>query len=61
MKHTLVDTDILIDFLRGKKKAKDYLAMLLEESSICCSAITVAEIASGIPCASGSSSPVLST
>jgi predicted nucleic acid-binding protein len=48
MKGTLVDTDILINFLRGKRKAKDFLSMLLEESGIFCSAITVAEIAAGI-------------
>jgi predicted nucleic acid-binding protein len=48
MKNTLVDTDILINFLRGKRKAKDFLSMLLEESSIFCSAITVAEIAAGM-------------
>lgn len=48
MKNTLVDTDILINFLRGKKKAKDFLSMLLEESGIFCSAITVAEIAAGM-------------
>ena len=48
MKTTLVDTDILINFLRGKGKAKDFLSMLLEESNIFCSAITVAEIAAGM-------------
>lgn len=48
MKNTLVDTDILINFLRGKRKAKDYLSSLLDESSIYCSAITVAEIAAGM-------------
>ena len=48
MKNTLVDTDILINFLRGKRKAKDFLSLLLEESAIFCSAITVAEIAAGM-------------
>jgi len=48
MKNTLVDTDILINFLRGKRKAKEFLSSLLEESSICCSAITVAEIGAGM-------------
>jgi predicted nucleic acid-binding protein len=47
MKNTLVDTDILINFLRGKRKAKDFLSMLLEESGFYCSAITVAEISAG--------------
>jgi predicted nucleic acid-binding protein len=48
MRATLVDTDILIDFLRGKRKAKEFLSSLLEESNIFCSAVTVAEIAAGI-------------
>jgi tRNA(fMet)-specific endonuclease VapC len=48
LKNTLVDTDILINFLRGKEKAKEFLSMLLEESNICCSAINVAEIAAGM-------------
>lgn len=48
MTNTIVDTDILINFLRGKGKAKNFLSMLLEESNICCSAITVAEIAAGM-------------
>ena len=48
MKSTLVDTDILINFLRGRSKAKDFLTLLLEESGIFCSAITVAEIAAGM-------------
>lgn len=48
MKSTLVDTDILINFLRGKRRARDFLAILLEESGIFCSVITVAEIAAGM-------------
>jgi predicted nucleic acid-binding protein len=48
MKRTLVDTDILINFLRGKRKAKEFLSSLLEESGIFCSAIAVAEIAAGM-------------
>jgi predicted nucleic acid-binding protein len=48
MRTTLVDTDILINFLRGKRKAKEFLSSLLEESNIFCSAVTVAEIAAGI-------------
>ncbi len=48
MKNTLVDTDILINFLSGRKRAKEYLSSLLDESSICCSAITVAEITAGM-------------
>lgn len=48
MTNTIVDTDILINFLRGKGKAKNFLSMLLEESNICCSGITVAEIVAGM-------------
>jgi len=48
MKKILVDTDILINFLRGKKPAQDYLFSLLEESIIYCSTITVAEIYAGM-------------
>ncbi|MBI5199648.1 MAG: type II toxin-antitoxin system VapC family toxin [Nitrospirae bacterium] len=48
MKRVLVDTDILIDFLRGREKAKSYLASILEDSTIYCSAITVAEIYAGM-------------
>ena len=48
MRNVLVDTDILIDFLRGREKARDYLVSLLEDSTIYCSAITVAEIHAGM-------------
>ena len=48
MSNILVDTDILINFLRGREKAKDYLLSILEESTIYCSAITVAEIYAGM-------------
>ena len=48
MKNTLVDTDILIHFLRGRRKAKDFLSSLLNRSQIHCSSITVAEIFAGI-------------
>jgi predicted nucleic acid-binding protein len=48
MKKVLVDTDVLIDFLRGNPKAKEYLSALIGDSDIFCSAITVAEICSGI-------------
>lgn len=44
----LLDTDILIDLLRGNKGAEDFLYALPEDSSHCCSAITVAEIHSGM-------------
>jgi predicted nucleic acid-binding protein len=42
----LVDTDIVIDFLRGNKQAISYLKS--ESKLICFSAITVAEIYAGI-------------
>lgn len=48
MKNTLVDTDILIHFLRGRREAKDFLSSLLDRSKILCSSITVAEIFAGI-------------
>jgi predicted nucleic acid-binding protein len=44
----LLDTDILIDLLRGNKGARDFLFSLPEDSPHCCSAITVAEIHSGM-------------
>jgi predicted nucleic acid-binding protein len=47
-KNTLVDTDILIHFLRGRQEAKDFLSLLLDRSQILCSSITVAEIFAGI-------------
>ena len=48
MKNTLVDTDILIHFLRGRREAKDFLSSLLDRSQILCSSITVAEVFAGI-------------
>jgi predicted nucleic acid-binding protein len=47
-RNTLVDTDILIHFLRGGREAKDFLSSLLDRSRIFCSSITVAEIFAGI-------------
>jgi predicted nucleic acid-binding protein len=48
MRKVLVDTDILIDFLRGKEKARIFLSAKLEDSAIYCSVITVAEIFAGM-------------
>ena len=48
MKDVLVDTDILINFLRGKETAGYYLNSLLEDSTVYCSAITIAEIQAGM-------------
>ena len=48
MKNVVVDTDILIDFLRGKRRAQDFLLSIFEDSIIYCSVITVAEIYAGM-------------
>ncbi len=48
MKNVLVDTDILIHFLRGNVKARDILSGLLEDADLLCSVITVAEIHAGM-------------
>ena len=48
MKTVLVDTDILIHFLRGSEKARDVLSGYLEDSDILCSVVTVAEIHAGM-------------
>jgi predicted nucleic acid-binding protein len=48
MRKVLVDTDILIDFLRGKERARAFLSARLEDAVIYCSAITVAEIFAGM-------------
>lgn len=48
MKKIVVDTDVLIDFLRGGKKVQEFLLSAVEESVIYCSAITVAEIHAGM-------------
>ena len=48
MKNVVVDTDILIDFLRGKRRAQDFLLSIFEDSIIYCSVITAAEIYAGM-------------
>lgn len=48
MKNVLVDTDVLIHFLRGNVKARNVLSGLLEDADISCSVITVAEIHAGM-------------
>ena len=49
MRPMLVDTDILINFLRGKRQAKEFLLAQLNNSvPILCSVITVAEIFAGM-------------
>lgn len=46
MSGTLIDTDILIDFLRGHEAARDFVVQLPEQAYI--SAITVAELYVGV-------------
>lgn len=48
MNPILVDTDILTDFLCGKESAKSFLLSIINDSSIYCSVITVAEIYAGM-------------
>lgn len=48
MKNVLVDTDVLIDFLRGKEKAKVFLSTLVREPVVYISALTVAELYAGM-------------
>ncbi len=49
MRSVLVDTDVLINFLRGQPQARKFLlAQLSYNVSILCSVITVAEIFAGM-------------
>lgn len=48
MRKILLDTDVLINFLRGKSGARDYLGALINEADLCCSTLTVAEIHAGM-------------
>ena len=48
MKSILMDTDILINFLRGDEKARDFLSASVDEATIYCSVITVAEVYAGM-------------
>jgi predicted nucleic acid-binding protein len=48
MSSLLLDTDILINLLRGNVAARDFLADNLEENELLCSVITVAEIWAGM-------------
>ncbi len=48
MKTVLIDTDVLINFLRGRDEARAQLEKLAGEADLCCSAITVAEIHAGM-------------
>ncbi|MBI4208196.1 MAG: type II toxin-antitoxin system VapC family toxin [Deltaproteobacteria bacterium] len=48
MPTVVIDSDILIHFLRGDPKVKDFLERIASQSVPCCSAITVAEIHAGM-------------
>lgn len=44
----VVDTDVLIHCLRGRADARDFLKELAGSNILCCSAITIGEIYSGM-------------
>jgi predicted nucleic acid-binding protein len=44
----VIDTDILINYLRGSVKTLDYLKELAQSNMLSCSAITVAELFAGM-------------
>ncbi len=48
MKKVVINTDIIIDFLRGKDRAKEFLISVINDFVVCCSTITVAEIYAGM-------------
>ena len=48
MSRILLDTDILINLLRGNEAARDFIGKSLEESELICSVISVAEIWAGM-------------
>lgn len=48
MKSIVLDTDILINFLRGREEARAFLSSLIDEATLYCSVITVAEIFAGM-------------
>ena len=49
MKRFLIDTDVIIDHLRGKEKARSYLRQIKSEhSNVLYSVITKAELYSGV-------------
>ncbi len=48
MKTVIIDSDILINFLRGREKARKFLRAHVKESTLSCSVITVAEISAGM-------------
>jgi tRNA(fMet)-specific endonuclease VapC len=44
----LLDTDVLIDLLRGRPVTRSFLFELTREATPCCSVITVAELHAGM-------------
>jgi predicted nucleic acid-binding protein len=48
MKNALLDTDILINFLRGSARARQEISSLLDASVLHCSVVTMAEIHAGM-------------
>jgi predicted nucleic acid-binding protein len=48
MKNVLLDTDILINFLRGNEQAREEISSFLDTSVLHCSVITIAEIHAGM-------------
>jgi predicted nucleic acid-binding protein len=48
MRKTILDTDVLIDFLRGREAARTFLEEVAIHSIACCSVISVAELYAGM-------------
>ncbi len=46
--NVLLDTDILINFLRGNAQAQEEIASLIDRSVLHCSVVTIAEIHAGM-------------
>jgi predicted nucleic acid-binding protein len=48
MRKILIDTDILINFLRGRIEAKKFLSSTIMDCDLYCSTISIAEICAGM-------------
>lgn len=48
MRKTILDTDVLIDFLRGREAARVFLEEVAAHFIACCSVISVAELYAGM-------------
>ena len=48
MSKLVLDTDILIDLLRGRHATRRFLADATQHAAPCCSVIAVAELAAGM-------------